>query len=290
MEMHDLFKNETKIPSLPEVFYRFKEAVEDPDTSFEELGEIISCDSGLTVHLLKIVNSPFYGFQNQVETIPHAISIIGCDQLNDLVLAASIIDRFKNAPTKGIDMQLFWEHSIACGLAAKILANHLGMINPDSLFVGGLLHDIGRLVICLNAPRHFAEIYLESRNSQTYLENQDEAKSLLTVENEILGFGHDEVGGELLRRWRLPKIHQETVRYHHSPIEALLFNKEASIVNIADNISKSLALGSSGEFIISKYDEAMEILDIRNEDFFLPIIKEIQEKYQNTTEVFFQTA
>jgi len=282
MDLLDLFKKETKIPSLPEVFYLFKEAVENPDSTFEELGEIVASDLGLTTRLLRIVNSPFYGFSNQVGTIPHAISIIGSRQLNDLVLSTCIIDRFKKIPPKAMDMQLFWEHGIACGLAAKIIANHLNMINPDSIFVAGLLHDIGRLIICLNSPAIFSEVFLKAE-----LEN----KSLLEVENKIMGFGHDQVGEELLRRWRLPKIHQEAVRYHHNPIEAPLFDKEACVVNIANYIAASLTLGSSGDLSAPKINEkAMKILEIENEGFLLSVLEETKEKHQITIEAFFKVA
>lgn len=281
MDLQDLFKEEARIPSLSEVFYRFKDAVDDPDTSFDEMGEIISSDPGLTARLLKIVNSPFYGFSSEVETIPHAISIIGSSQLNDMVLSTCIIDRFKGISPKAIDMQLFWEHSIATGLAAKIIAKEINMLNHDSIFVGGLLHDIGRLVLCINAPEQFSEIFLKA---------QTKGKSLLEAEKEILGFGHDKVGEELLKRWKLPKIHQETVGYHHCPLEAPLFNKEAAVVDDANAVAQSLALGSSGEQFVSKFnDETLELLGIENESFFLSIFDNVQEEYQVTLEAFLQT-
>ncbi len=159
MLLEALFNKGIQVPSLPEVFYKFKKAVDDPDASFEELSRIISSDSGLTTHLLRIVNSPFFGFSDQVETIPHAIGIIGRDQLNDLVLSTCVLNRFKHISPRALDIKLFWEHSIACGLASKIIATHLEVGNPDSIFVGGLLHDIGRLVIGINIPDKFNEIF-----------------------------------------------------------------------------------------------------------------------------------
>jgi HD-like signal output (HDOD) protein len=291
MDLMDLFKEETRIPSPPIVFYRFKEAVEDPDTSFEELGDIVASDLGLTARLLKIVNSPFYGFSNQVETIAHAISIIGSSQLNDLVLSTCIIDRFKDVPQKALDMQLFWEHSIACGLASKIIAKHLDLVNPNSIFVAGLLHDIGRLVICINAPAAFCEVFLRAQNSQLLFEGTPKAKSLLQAEKEILGFGHDQVGEELLRRWKLPKIHQEAVGYHHNPIDTPLFEKEATIVNVANNIVQSLSLGCSGELLVEKMsNKILESLGINDDGFIHTIAEEVQLQYQNTIETFLQTA
>ena len=82
MEIQELFEGEVEIPTLPEVYYDFKEAMEDPDGSFDEISEIISIDTGLSIRLLKIVNSAFYAFPSQVETISHAISVIGLEQLN----------------------------------------------------------------------------------------------------------------------------------------------------------------------------------------------------------------
>lgn len=278
MDLLDLFKEEAKIPSLPEVFYRFKEAVADPDTSFEDLSEIVSCDAGLTAHLLKIVNSPFFGFSDQIETIPHAISIIGSDQLNDLVLSTSVIERFKIVSPEAMDIQLFWQHSIACGLAAKNIAKRLKMLNPDSIFVGGLLHDIGRLVICINVPQFFNEIFLKAKT---------ENKSLLVAEQEFLGFGHDEVGGELLKRWKLPKIHEESVRYHHQPQNASLFEKEASVINVANHIVNSLALGCGEELLTEEIKkESLEILGNKEEQTFLDIKEELLEQCQNTIQAF----
>ncbi len=281
MDLQDLFINGQNIPSLPEVYYRFREAVEDPDTSFDEMAKVVASDPGLTARLLKIVNSPFYGFSSQVETIPHAISIIGSSQLNDLVLSTCIIDRFKNISPKAIDMKLFWEHSIATGLSAKVIAKHLNMINYDSIFVGGLLHDIGRLVLCLSSPEKFSEIFLKS---------EVEEICLLESENKLLGFGHDKVGEELLRRWKLPKIHQETVGYHHTPLEAPLFNKEAAVVDVANSIAKSMTLGSSGELILSDYnDQTLELLEIESKEFFLLVTGEILDEYQATLKAFLQT-
>ena len=282
MDLQDLFKEETNIPSLPEVFYRFREAVNDPDTSFYDMGEIIATDPGLTARLLKIVNSPFYGLSNKVETIPHAVSIVGSSQLNDLVISTCIIDRFKNISPKGLDMPLFWEHSIATGLSAKIIAKQINIVNQDSIFVGGLLHDIGRLVLCLNAPEEFSEIFLEA---------QTEEKSLLEVEIKILGFGHDKTGEELLRRWKLPKVHQETIGYHHNPLAAPLFNNEAAVVFIANNLAKSLALGSSGELIASENNgKIFNLLGIKSEEFLPSIIDKVQKEYEATLDVFLQAA
>ena len=276
MKLEDLFRDEVKIPTLPEVFYQFKKIVDDPNSTFEEIGRVISSDSGLTTQLLKIVNSPFYGLTNKVETVPHAISILGGDQLSDLVLSTCVLNKFKNIPSKSLDMKLFWEHNIACGLASKIISSHLNIGCPDSIFVSGLLHDIGRLVISIKTPDEFNEIFLLAQMNNSHL---------LGAEQKVLGFGHDEVGEELLRRWKLPEIHLELVRYHHSPDKAPFHSKEASIVCIANSLAYMLVLGSSGDMLESEIDRnSMEILGV-TEDTFLKFTTEIQEQYKSVIDL-----
>ena len=113
----------------------------------------------------------------------------------------------------------------------------------------------------------------------------------MKAEKSILGFGHDEVGGELMKRWKLPKIHEESVRYHHTPAKSPSFKKEAATINIANSIAQNLLLGSSGELLDSKIKkESLEILDIKPGETFLKIREEVQEQYQNTVQTFLQTS
>mgnify|MGYP002634655703 FL=1 len=138
MNIQELFQEDTQIPSLPEIFYQFKQAIDDPASSFDEIGEIVGNDPGLTARLLKIVNSAFFGFPQQIETISHAIGIIGREQLNDLVLSTVVMDQFKGVPQSSLNMESFWKHGIACGLSACNLALLKGETNSERFFVAGL--------------------------------------------------------------------------------------------------------------------------------------------------------
>jgi len=117
-----LLETGIKVPSLPAIFNEINEAVEDPESSFTEIAEIIGGDMALSARLLKIVNSSFFGFPSKVETITHAITIVGTAQLRDLVLATTIISQFKGMPKDVVNMESFWKHSVGCGLAARIIA------------------------------------------------------------------------------------------------------------------------------------------------------------------------
>ena len=109
-------------------------------------------DPSLTLHLLKIVNSAFYGFRGEIESVCHAMGVVGTEQLMQLVLATTVVEQFKGIPKDLVDMEYFWKHSVSCGLAARAIHQARGEYNGESIFLAGLLHDIGRLVMCLKVP------------------------------------------------------------------------------------------------------------------------------------------
>ena len=137
---------------MPEVFYKLNAAIEDPGCTFDDIGEIISIDPALTVRLLKVVNSPMYGFPSRIDTVSMAITILGTRQLRDLVLATAVVGQFHNLTEAVVDMETFWCHSICSAVAARTISLHLKVNNSERFFVAGLLHDIGKLVMYLTHP------------------------------------------------------------------------------------------------------------------------------------------
>ena len=212
--------------------------MDDPEGSFDEISDIIATDPGLSVRLLRIVNSAYFGFPSQIETVSHAIGVVGLEQLNNLVISTVIMERFKGIPDSVINMESFWKHSIACGLAAKIISSHSGEINTEKFFVAGILHDIGRLIIALTAPFNILSVFMRCKSEKI---------SLHESEKDILGFTHAGIGKHLLKTWGLPVFLQEVVGNHHQPGKNFSFSKESSIVHLADHIVNTLALGDSGE-------------------------------------------
>ena len=141
-DLQKLVDQSPQISSLPTIFYQINEAVEDPESSFVEIGEIISGDPSLSARLLRIVNSSFFGFPNKIETITHAVTIVGMAQLRDLALATTVVNQFKGIPKNLIDMEKFWLHSVATGLAAKVIAIYRRETNADRYYLMGMLHDL----------------------------------------------------------------------------------------------------------------------------------------------------
>lgn len=227
----DLVQGVVRLVSLPEVCIRIGEMLDDPMVSASDLGQVISQDASLTARLLKIVNSAFYGFPSRIETVTRAITIIGMRELRGLVLAASVIEAFGNIPNRLIDMSAFWRHSVYCGVVAQLLARRCHVLHGERLFVAGLLHDIGKLILANRLPGRMQEV-------QQLM--ADEAMPASLAERVVLGFDHATVGGALLDAWKMPSSLRESVAFHHSPEEATTDALDVALVHIA-NIMTGLA-------------------------------------------------
>ena len=141
LTLEQLIEKTSDMISLPQVSMRINEMVNSGDYKTADVGKLISQDAGLTVRLLKIANSPFYGLSKEVETVSRAVTILGSQQLRSLVLATSSVKAFEDMPNDLVSMQNFWFHNISCGLAAKFLSEKISDIDSESMFTAGLLHD-----------------------------------------------------------------------------------------------------------------------------------------------------
>jgi putative nucleotidyltransferase with HDIG domain len=235
------------IGSPPPVYRKLHEAMQDPDSSFEDFSNIISADPSLAVRLLRIANSPFYGLGSKVETISHALGVVGIDQLKELALTTILVNQFEGIDKDLVNMQSFWMHSIGCGLAARAIAKNLGERQVESYYTASMLHDIGSLIIYKEIPDKAREILTRCKS---------EGLSLSIVEEEVLGFTHTEVGAVIFTQWGLPESLVEAVRYHHRPSEAKEFPLFPAIVHLADVIAYEMKLGTGGEPTIPVLDPA----------------------------------
>lgn len=221
----ELVSGVIRLVSLPEVCIRVNEMLEDPNVTAADLGKVIAQDTGLTARLLKIVNSSFYGFPSRIETVTRAVTVIGLRELRGLVLAASAVEAFSKIPNDVLNMVNFWRHSVYCGVVAQQLAERCRVLHSERLFVAGLLHDIGKLIMSHKIPdtvKHILEI------------KEADGRTDEEIENEVLGFSHADVGGELMRFWQMPESLYNTVRYHHHPEQAEASELEVCVIHIAN--------------------------------------------------------
>ncbi len=237
----ELIEHSGPMASLPEVFYRVNEAVEDPECSFAEIAHIIGQDSALSARLLKVVNSPFYGFDQKIETIIHAITIIGMAQLRDLVLATVFLNKFRGLSSQEMDMKEFWLHNIACGLMARVMATFCHEKGVERYYVLGLIHDIGRLLMFLVIPEQM---------NQALQQAKLEERLLHEVEKEMFGFDHSQVGCLLIQSWKLPDLFQSAVQHCHDSMFDADLPVETAILHISDIVVHALEFGTTGEHFV----------------------------------------
>ncbi len=229
------------IVSLPDIYQKLMEVIDNPLSSAADVADVISCDPGLTARLLRIVNSAFYSFPSKIDTVSRGVTILGTKELCDLALATSVINMFDGALSGLVDMNLFWNHSMGCGVFARKLALLRHEPNAERFFVMGILHDIGRLILLSHAPDIVRATIMRASLSRN---------ALYVIEEQMLNFSHADVGAALLKAWRLPASHQEAVAFHHKPSKSRRFKLEAAIIHVADILATATTMGSSGNALV----------------------------------------
>lgn len=220
--------------SPPDICIRIFELIESQMASTKQLGDVISQDPNLSARLLKIVNSPYYHFSNRIDTVSRAITVIGIRELSSLVLAVSAAKSFSNIPNELVNIDTFWRHSIYTALIARELAKRCDILHPERLFVAGLMHDIGSLIIYNRVPDVAKAILIQSNGNE---------QTLYQLEKDLLSTSHAQIGGLLLDSWMLPKILRDAIMFHHEPALCETAPVEATIVHIAEALANASIIG-----------------------------------------------
>ena len=247
-----------ELVSLPDVCLRVNQLMEDPRSSSSDLGDVIAHDPGMTARILKLVNSSFFGFSHQIDSVNHAISILGREELRTLILGTCAVEAFNGLP-ESVNMDEFWQHSVFTALAARIIAQRTSIKDRQRIFVCGLLHDIGRLIIYHRSPQ------LANELEEKYPLNQ---RMQYLGECEELGFSHAEVGAGLMKLWKLPENIFRPVLYHHKLQSSASFQLDAAILQIADGIAHHIATESTAEEDLpdTVTAEALTLVDLNQEN------------------------
>ena len=220
----DLVANIKTLVSFPEVFLQLQELIDTPTATLSQCAAVVEKDPAIAAKVLGLANGAFYGSRTRVETLTRAVNILGMTQLHDLVLATSAIRMFRKVAQRVPNMDQFWRQSILCGLLAKTLAEKCLLQDAERIFLQGLLHDIGHLVLYMVMPNQIRQI-------MDIAKTRDEPE--FVTERRLLGFDYGDVGEALMRAWRLPPSIQETVRFHIEPCLAKEFILESSLVHLA---------------------------------------------------------
>ena len=248
----------SKLISLPDIYYRLEAAIESPSSTISDFANLLGSDPDLCARLLSMANSAFYSFPSKIETIDRAVSTIGLRQIRELVLATSVMKMFNKVPLGMVNMNSFWEHSVAVGVFAKSLAQYAGLPQSERFYVPGLLHDIGRLVMYLKLPDLMHDLLIQRESKEQHL---------FVLEQAQLSYTHAEIGGRMLELWKVPQSIHEPVSFHHKPEQSGEFMTMSCAVHIADAWVNKYSIGSSGErFTPVIHPEATRVLGIEENE------------------------
>ncbi len=236
------------LPTLPAVYHRISNLVDDPRSSAMDVQGIIEEDQTLTSKLLNLANSALYGFPGRIPTVGQAVVVLGFQEVRNIVLSTSVLKVFRNAEGNGhFDCQKFWEHSIACAVCSRLIAQYMKSEHVEEIFVAGLLHDIGKLIHLQYLPEEF-NLAVDLAADRNIL--------LREAEMEVMGHTHAHSGGLLAKKWRLPQSIAQPIRFHHELSVVSQHILPVSIVHLADILCRALQLGSGGDRRIPYLDHA----------------------------------
>ena len=217
-----------KLASLPAVYHRVRDLLDDPDSSMLELAEAVSSDTAITARVLRVVNSVLYGFPGKIETVSRAVNLMGMQQVHDLVLGTLVVAAFSGIRPARMHMGRFWSDSVFRGLAARAAARQLGTGDPERMFVEGLLADIGHLVMFQVVPEASAAALEAAARDQMPIHQ---------AEAEIIGCNFAEVGAALAASWRLPGGFATAIGAQLLPALAGPHVTEAALLHLANQIT-----------------------------------------------------
>lgn len=273
-KVEDIVDAEIKIASFPDIFFKVKKVVDDPTASAQEIAAVVGLDVGISTQLLKLVNSPLYGFPSEINSLVRAVALVGNRELCTLALGLSTISYFKDIPPELIDMRSFWMHSLTCGIFSKIIAEKVKGVVPEIMFTAGLLHDVGKLIIFKKMPCSSIQAMLSARENFI---------PLIEAEDMVLGFNHTEVAKDMFGKWKFPAKLTDIICNHHSPHNAE-FKIQATILQVADNLANAIGISDGGMYVLPGIEDgAWELLGIDAES-----LADIVNDYDIQIEELFQ--
>lgn len=232
------------LPPLPAVVVRVMQTINDSSTSAADLNRLIAGDQALASKVLRLVNSSYYGFPRRIATVTHAVVILGFNTVRNLTTSLGVFNAFDNRGAKtALDRDKFWAHSLGTAVAASVVARRKNIAAKmvEEVFVGGLLHDIGKLFLDQYFPDQYA-IALKLAGAAKI--------STWDAEKTALGVGHALVGKRIAEKWNLPPSLTSMIMLHHQPAFAKEHFEITAIIQAADMVARKLDIGSGGDALV----------------------------------------
>lgn len=226
------------IPTLPAIYQKLFDKLQDPDVSVPEIAEIITQDQALSAKILHLVNSALYGSGTKTMTISRAVVILGFRAVRGAAMASGVFDYFKDETgSEGIDMIRFWKHSIAVACVSKVLAEDRRLQFREEAFVAGLLHDVGKLI---------EKNYFSSDFDQICVTAEEEDLSWFETEKKLFPIHHGTIGKTVFRSWKFSPNVVDAVQFHHRPGASSTAPELTALVHVADYMAYELGYGAPG--------------------------------------------
>ncbi len=274
-------QNIINLPALPSITIEIIGIIDNPDTDVYSLSKIIAKDQVLTSKVLKVANSPFYSYPRIISTIDFAITILGFETVKEIVLSVSYINYFRNYKIKLFDINKFWTHSIISSVVCKEISKIINYKITGEAFVAGLIHDIGIFIMSQFYQNEFKELI-----DRIDLGKED----LISIEKDIYGCSHEEIGSWLLERWNFPVQLVEAIRSHHHPGAAAINPALASLVYYTEYLTLQTELSQYNcekKLTFSPdYLSVLGLKDLKDIDEILDKNKEIFDREIEKTKFF----
>lgn len=222
-ELAQIIMTAGDLPTIPVVATKVMQLMDDENSTADDLARVVASDPAVAARVLKISNSSFYGAQRQIQTLPHAIMMLGFVTLKGVVVAASVKQVYH---PYGLTEKLLWEHSFGAGLAARLIAADLRQINPDEAFLGGLFHDIGKQIMNFLDKEKFQEVMQRCYNDGIPFE---------TAERMVFHYTHEEAGALVIKKWNFPEHLMKAVMAHHTL--DLATDEDPYLINLTNVVS-----------------------------------------------------
>lgn len=246
------------LPPMPKVILKAHQMMEDPDLDIKGVANLIETDQAITIKVLRLANSAYYGLSGKVSSIQHAFVVLGYKTMGQILSIASFSTFMgKNLPGYGYESEDFMRHSLAVALSAKVIAEKIDPNLANVAHTAGLIHDIGKIIL----DKYIIE---KKETFETFLEN--EQRTFLNAEKQIIGLDHAEIAYEICKKWNIPNTMTHAIKYHHYPSSSQ-GNELAYILHLADFIAAKIGGGYDSDALLYQLEEGtMNFLSIRYKD------------------------
>ncbi|MDA1013435.1 MAG: HDOD domain-containing protein [Planctomycetota bacterium] len=232
-----------EIRPFPATASRLMAACQNPKSNCKQVAQIIECDPGLSVRLLRMTNSAMYGLRNEVMTVEHAVVVLGMRAVRDLAMSIAAAHLFADGDSAYEARQNLWHHSLGCATVARLLAKHVASVSADEAFLAGVFHDVGKLVFLDTIPDRYTKV--TSGHS---------IQRIVDAEQNEFGITHQQLGMECGEGWGLSFEISEAIGFHHRPDEATEAQDLVSLTHLANGLSRSWGIGGEANPLDSDAD------------------------------------